>query len=1243
MKILAIHIKNLASLEGEHTIDFCSEPLQSAGIFAITGPTGAGKSTLLDALCLALYEEAPRYKNAAKGNTVTDTTGSVMQQNDPRKILRDGSGEGYAKVDFVGIDGIPYQAGWTIRRARGKASGRLQKAEMQLTNLRTGQVLPGKKMEILAEIEKCVGLNFEQFTRSVLLAQGDFTAFLKAGKDEQSSLLEKLTGMQVYSEISKQIFERWREEEQRLREWKVREEGVALLSESALVELRHQFVNATAQLKTGKQALKEIEEKLSWRRQLEQLKEQSLQSHKDFLAATEEHNSMADRVRSLMLVKAIQPARPILRRFQEQVQQLIEKQNSLQKLEDDFRLLESERENILASLRKVKQHLLQVEKEYEAALPDLVLARELDTRLQDKMEHLANLEAQLQQGKDSVRSLKQQLETAQKQFQQLEQKKEDLLSWQKKNEGRRAIAEQEKLILTKLKDASEDLQQIAANKQATVEEQAIDADLKQKIEAIDGKHAEWRKEYYQQKEHFRALQEELRATDFRYIAEAENKVEANVSEWNLALARWKIMFHEIQETRKLERQIIDASELLKTKENRLGLHNERLPHLKAQKESAAELLQKAQQAVANNVETLRDSLNEGEACPVCGSKSHPYKQENTQLHLVFSELKKAFDNYEAEYRRYEMETRHLEQDCRILNLDREKWQKELQDWQTKLQSGEKEWQAFSFYESCEAVPEEKRLVWLETALAEENTKLNGLRQKMREHNQLKEKSENLSIWLSEQETIGHQLENKRKDYLRKIEGVKENKLRLFKERERLELDLQQQKEELSKFLTTEGWFVAWKENPSAFIEKIVLFANKWQSQVQQYETVGTQINQAALTFHSLKEKYDTLKSQWENQEENLNNVRKQEQALLKERFQLFEGQKVQERETLLKSRIQKAKQELEVKNAEKEKVVAQFTRMETLLSQTKEGIKLLAQNQQSAHLALDNWLEGFHNTNSNSITLEKLKKLLDYDDEWIEREQNAIQAIKNSVLQAESIWKERQGAVEKLQSENKSVQSLDALLRLNAEANTQLEEYNKAFHEIDYRLKEDAANKKRMAEILAATEKQARIVERWAKLNEVVGSADGKKFRQIAQEYTLEVLLSFANVHLKNLNPRYVLQKIPDGLGLQVMDLDMGREVRTVFSLSGGESFLVSLALALGLASLSSNRMKVESLFIDEGFGSLDADTLNIAMDALERLYNQGRKVGVISHVQEMTERIPVQIKVQKRQSGKSKLAITSF
>lgn len=164
--------------------------------------------------------------------------------------------------------------------------------------------------------------------------------------------------------------------------------------------------------------------------------------------------------------------------------------------------------------------------------------------------------------------------------------------------------------------------------------------------------------------------------------------------------------------------------------------------------------------------------------------------------------------------------------------------------------------------------------------------------------------------------------------------------------------------------------------------------------------------------------------------------------------------------------------------------------------------------------------------------------------------------------------------------------------------------------------------------------------ELWGKLNDLIGSADGKKFRNYAQQFTLEVLLRYANHHLTGLSRRYRLERIADTLALMVVDQDMGDERRSVHSLSGGESFLVSLALALGLASLSSNRVRVESLFIDEGFGSLDADTLRVAMNALDHLQAQGRKVGVISHVQEMTERIAVQIQVQRQSGGQSRIEV---
>ena len=194
--------------------------------------------------------------------------------------------------------------------------------------------------------------------------------------------------------------------------------------------------------------------------------------------------------------------------------------------------------------------------------------------------------------------------------------------------------------------------------------------------------------------------------------------------------------------------------------------------------------------------------------------------------------------------------------------------------------------------------------------------------------------------------------------------------------------------------------------------------------------------------------------------------------------------------------------------------------------------------------------------------------------------------------------------------------------------------------ELAFRLRTQTENKAKVSGLQEELNVRRSESERWAKLNELAGSADGAKFRRIAQGYTLDILLNYANVQLRELTRRYRLERVPETLALQVIDRDMCDEVRTVHSLSGGESFLVSLALALGLSSLSSNRMRVESLFIDEGFGSLDAETLRVAMDALESLRTQGRKIGVISHVQEMTERIPVRICVNRAGNGRSFLEV---
>ena len=209
MKILSIKGKNLASIEGEFHIDFRSEPLRSAGIFAITGSTGAGKTTLLDAMCIALFYKSPR-THKAKANKSTEKEEN-LKENDCRNILRHGTGEGYAEVEFLALNGKEYRSRWSVNRARNSSNGNIQAAKYELFCITDNQFLTNSKKENEKTIERLVGLNYEQFTRAVLLAQGEFSAFLKASPNEKADILEKLTGTEIYARISERIYQKSKE------------------------------------------------------------------------------------------------------------------------------------------------------------------------------------------------------------------------------------------------------------------------------------------------------------------------------------------------------------------------------------------------------------------------------------------------------------------------------------------------------------------------------------------------------------------------------------------------------------------------------------------------------------------------------------------------------------------------------------------------------------------------------------------------------------------------------------------------------------------------------------------------------------------------------------------------------------------------------------------------------------------------------------------------------------------------
>lgn len=1025
MKILAIRGKNLASLEGSFEVDFTKEPLLSAGIFAISGNTGSGKSTLLDALCLALFDKTPRFNRAVENNVaIQDVRDKTISQGDSRIILRRGTGEGYAEVDFVSLTGEKFRATWLIRRARGKADGSLQNSEMRLFNLSGNLEIPGKKTELLTEIVRLIGLTFDQFTRAVLLAQGDFATFLKAKQAEKAELLEKLTGTEIYSRISISIYEKTKEAEQALQLLEERIKGVELLSEEEASNLSEEKANLQKELADLKKETGILTEKINWIQQENQLQTKIAEAEKILQNAQKEIEKSQSRYDYMDKIDSVQEIRDDFRNWDQTQKQSESNQSDLSKnlkaQTENSILLEKQNTECIA-LQKEQHEIIQYRNRIE---PEIIRARELDIELKSEEKNyseaqneLKNEQNLLKKSEDTVRNMQEQLKTAQSAIEKLQQ-------WFEKSQSFSGIAPRVDLIVNLLNDASNAKQQIHSN---------------------------------------------------------------------------QIIINRNQEA--------------------LISENKHLETLKQETEHLDKLL-------PAEIAKLRKELSDGTPCPVCGSIHHPIQTEVNDSQINEDELNRLRKKNEEA----------------ILKVN-----------------------------AC-----------------------------IEEFTQSVSRSETL---IKTYETQLKDTLSKTDDYLHPIPDWKT----LFEQG-----NLQEQ------------------------LEKKAELWNKYSSDL-------TTNQQRKLTFENdllnqknhlagIQNSLEIKKVKSEKIEAELNRIRSERKDLLK-------GKTVDEVIRLYEKQKKDLDDKLAFSSESKQTLSSKAESLKAVISRIENQIKIDKEKSLNLETHIKTWLAG-----KPGLSLEELSELLSKDKQWLISEKQFLNQLKETEITSKATLLERKKNLEQHQkapirpdTENEAFDFLEAELKSQG---LLLEQKISRLAEIDLIISNHHKGKERIKSFEKELTAQQELTNNWKKLNDLLGSATGNKFKEIAQAYTLDVLLTYTNKHLQELTRRYKLERIPDTLALQVIDLDMLNEVRTVHSLSGGESFLVSLALALGLSSLSSNRMKIESLFIDEGFGSLDADTLRVALDALEQLHSQGRKIGVISHVAEMTERIPTQIRIVKEANGRSSVEI---
>ena len=953
MKILAIRLKNLTSIEGTVEVDFTAEPLCSAGIFAISGPTGAGKSTLLDALCLALYDKAPRFAASVESVNLADVGDNRINQSDVRNLLRRGTSDGYAEVDFLGVDGHRYRSCWSVRRTRNKVSGSLQPQMMEAEELDTGKEFQGTKKELLAQLVELIGLTYEQFTRTVLLAQNDFATFLKSKGAAKAELLEKLTGTGVYSFISQEVFARN----------KAAQEEVALIhNKMSVIELIPE------------------EEQLALQKEKELLAEKRSEGIK-LLA---EQNAQLNVVRSLKTQEELRTKKQK------------EEQGEQARLKTALDILASQEEG-----------LVRFKAQWEAIQPDLKRARQLDVQIQSQQEGYIQSQQLLQAARKQVREQDKRKQMVEEQLH---------LSYQTLRRLLNVAGTEDSLLLEQVEET---LRQEEGNLSAGIEtnEKRL---------------------------------ERLNAFGYPSLADEQVKLQKELARQQNIRQLTEALKKAMSEIEHLEKEAADCSKELSEREVAL--------------KTVQRLYENARMAVGKDVKALRRQLEEGEACPVCGSTSHPYHREQEVVDTLFRNMEQEYNAATAVYQQVNNRSIALQRDLA----------------HQKMIAGQVREQLSAFQKESADTGNEEQI----------QQRLGELAKLILEYRNL----------YAEWQRGDEEIKKLRSHY----EALRENVSRC-----RLAM-----------------------QKVSAANEQSVLLQNAAIAEQKRFEVI-----EKAL---------DTLR---------------------RERSGLLKGKSADEAEAAVARR------------------------------------------------------EGELN-----LALEKARK-------EVETAQNGLSGLQGELKQIAS-------SIEELQVRQKQIEfpeQLPEAIKKQQEENLNTE---RSLSIIEARLLQQAKNKAVVEQIAKELSEKQSVADRWAKLNKLIGSADGAKFKVIAQSYTLNLLLLHANKHLSYLSKRYKLQQVPGTLALQVVDCDMCDEIRTVYSLSGGESFLISLALALGLSSLSSNNLKVESLFIDEGFGSLDAESLRTAMEALEQLQMQGRKIGVISHVQEMSERISVQVQVHKKVNGKSVLSV---
>jgi len=1115
MKILKLKFKNIHSLYGENEIDFTREPLSSAGLYAITGDTGSGKSTILDAMTLGLYGKVSRYDGKISDNIMSGDTADC-----------------YAEVHYE-VGNIHYISKWSVHRSGKKSEGKVQPAKVEIYNASDDKQLDVSLNRFEKNTEAITGLDYQRFLRSVMLAQNQFQAFIAADEKEKAELLERITGAQIFSDISRKAHKRNKTEKEKLEEIVKDIERLKVLTAEEIKQLNSQLKSNEIRRKV----IDEISEK----------------SHK--------YND----------------AHINIQKNQEKHQQLI---NNLDVSTGKIELLKAKSQEVDTMLQKHSQK--QVESEGIFTQVD-----ELDRQVK-------NWQDKIKSGNENKSKIEAELSKNEKDFQAKSNKAEELSKeiaqseiFLEENSFIRAIQPNISLLESILSSISENESNQKTAK-SDIENFSKDKSKNEKdAQNADKLIAELTENIQKLQNNIEQKQSEIQSISAGQDLSGFDEQINILRDANDSLKR---MFEISTEYKKKYELLTKTEQESEQTRNNLEQENTVLKTVQEQILSASEHIEKLEIEIRStkniaDYDTARANLKENEPCPLCGSTHHPYIIEHLEVNL--NELEKQLGA--------------LKKEEKALQKNKEKHLQAVASFQSKIENNTKQIESIkqdkqtltsnfsaTFESYIQLIVHPAQLVindieLIEVTLSDNAQKLKQMqdvRKKLNEHLQKKDSYEkelnkanlNLIESKSKHNQIIAEIKNLEEKILAKNNDINNYSAKISEHKLRASSIIKDFKPTIDEF-------------SASALNQIKSSVVQYDKKTEELSSLKIALNELNNTIHILTGKIEDLRARADSAVKQLESFNIELAEVQTERHDLFGKKSVQQERKVLGDQHK------------------------TLIDQ-RQAIT----NEQTTNITnIEHYTKSLFEINNEINTLSQEKTNLRDDLKTIF---SANPETEFDFAQAENSYNTLK---RKLQTE------IEDLIASITQIRTQLEQNEQSRQQYDMlKIRQD---------------EQKKVSLYWSEIDDLIGQADGTKFKRYAQQLTLKHLVNIANIRLNYLNPRYKIRSGElNAFDLSVIDLEQADNERSIKSLSGGETFLLSLALALALSEIAGRNNEIASLFIDEGFGSLDARSLESALTTLETLQASGKKIGVISHVTEMKERIAVQINVKKLGGGRSNI-----